>query len=133
MLSRVTKFDWIKLIGYTGGVLGALTYITLSPILAPFGFSNAKIATIAAVCGGLSTLLANIANVLRNPSSPTGTQPVLTTTTRPTFDSLTTSSAIAAGTGPVIPSKAVPAQAGQAATTVSQPDVGTVADRKTNP
>lgn len=88
-LARLTAFDWLRIVGY---IITALTFVGGQAVLTTWGMSAAdatlwsqRIATIV----GFLTL---VSNVLKNPSPPSGTMPVLTTQpANPTPDTLTTS------------------------------------------
>lgn len=86
-LSRLTTYDWIRIISY---LIAGLTIFDGKDVLMNWGMTEKLATTWASRVGDVITVLTLMSNAIKNPSSPKGTVPVVSTTATPTPDTLTT-------------------------------------------
>jgi len=89
-MKNLTTFDWLKVVGYIIGFGGMLTPQIVATILGPYGVDNSGVTHVIAIIGSVVTVATLISNIFKNPSTPTGSYNVLSTSPTPTADSLTT-------------------------------------------
>jgi hypothetical protein len=74
ILSRLTAFDWIKIVAYA---TAALTFLEGPDVLTAWGLSPGDAATWSHRFATLVTLLTLISNAFKNPSTPAGYTPAI--------------------------------------------------------